>query len=651
MIREIPSQEIFSEARPTSSASVMPARPEASLVGIGDTGVARNLLIDPTELLGDGLRNAPISRPLGALISRVFSLNGVNQLYARVAAAPPGIAFFEAILSDLKLTVRISDDDLRRIPTAGSVVAVANHPFGAIEGIVLAWILARVRPDVRVMANFLLQRLPQMNAMVIPVDPFGRGDSKAKNLRGMREALTWLRRAGALGIFPSGEVSHWDSESRRVEDPAWNPNVARLIRHTHASAIPIFFQGANGFPFQVAGFVHPRLRTAWLAKELLNKRNHVLDVRVGTPILPETLHAAGTDEECIALLRKRVYFLSNRGSRSRQFPALAAAALPIRLPVAMPKSSGMLAAEIDALPPHSLLAEQGDFAVFVSSWQQSPAIVREIGRLRELTFRHVGEGTGKALDLDRFDEHYEHLFVWNRVRRELVGAYRLAHVHEVLSQRGIDGLYIASLFRFESAFFRHLGKAIELGRSFVRKEYQRSYAPLMLLWKGIGKIVLRDHSCVRLLGPVSISADYSLCSRQILVDYLSEQNLRQPEGVRRLCEFVRPRRPFHPRRIMGWDQQWVHTLLPGIDDLSTLIADIEADGKGIPVLLRQYLRLNGSILAFNVDTRFANVLDGLILVDLRETDPRILAKHLGKEGARAVQSRGVADKILRSAAQ
>jgi len=278
-----------------------------------------------------------------------------------------------------------------------------------------------------------------------------------------------------------------------------------------------------------------------------------------------------------------------------------------------------LSREIAALPDANLLTRVGGLSVFVASARMIPATLNEIGRLRELTFRATGEGTGKALDLDMFDEHYEHLFAWNEVQKEVVGAYRLAG-----TDRTRD-LYTATLFRYDAAFLEKMGPAIELGRSFVRPEYQKGFAPLLALWKGIGKYLAHNPRYRILFGPVSISNQYQAVSRELMVAFLKRHaSLRDWMGL------ISHRNPFRMRRTTpefprgGFD----------VEDLSDVVSDLEPSRAGVPVLLRQYLKLGGKLLGFNVDPEFCDALDGLILVDLTKTEPRLLERYLGKAEAK-----------------
>jgi putative hemolysin len=259
------------------------------------------------------------------------------------------------------------------------------------------------------------------------------------------------------------------------------------------------------------------------------------------------------------------------------------------------------------------------FEVYCAAAPEIPHVLDEIGRLRELTFRAAGEGTGMASDLDRFDRHYLHLFVWHRESREIVGAYRIARADLVVAQHGVDGLYTRTLFRYEAALLNRLAPALELGRSFVRPEYQRDHTALLLLWRGICAFVEQHPHYRVLFGAVSISARYSDRTREMLRRFLEQNHLH-----RDLAALVEPRHPFVPR-----DGVPAAAIPSATGDADALAARFERDGRGMPVLLRQYLKLNARALGFNVDPSFGDVLDALMMVDLLEVDPRMLRRYFG----------------------
>ena len=296
-----------------------------------------------------------------------------------------------------------------------------------------------------------------------------------------------------------------------------------------------------------------------------------------------------------------------------------------RRPTPSPVTQSVLKTEIETLPPQQKLVRSGNFSVYYARARQTPWCLQEIGRLREIAFREVGEGTGRPTDVDLFDAYYVHLFVWDHEAGMIVGAYRLGLVDEILAHYGKRGLYTHSLFKYADPALRALNPAIELGRSFVRAEYQRSFSPLMLLWRGIGEFIVRHPRYATLFGAVSISNDYQTASRRLMVDYLNANNLE-----RTLARHVKPRRPFLDGTAQDRDRL---AALNNIEDVSRMVKTIERDGKGVPILLKQYLKLGGRLLAFSADRKFGNALDALITVDLRASDPRILARYLGEQGA------------------
>jgi putative hemolysin len=554
----------------------------------------------------------PVSLPetLRALLARVVGLDEIERIYEKLQSmdARP---IAERLLDFLSVRCSVADADLLHVPRTGAAIVTANHPFGILEGAVLAVVLRRIRPDVRFLANGLLSAIPELSDLVIAVNPMsGRGAAKA-NSGGLRRSLEHLQSGGVLVVFPAGEVSHWRWRERSVADPEWNPAVARIARMAEAPVVPVFIGGANSAAFQAAGLAHPRLRTAMLARELLNKRGRTVDVRIGTAVPPEKLAAIPTAREQVDYLRCRTYLLGRRGPK--QVPATKA------LPLAGAIDPDVLAREIVGLTP---LDRSGEMEVYLAAAAEIPNTLVEIARLREVTFRAAGEGTGKPLDLDRFDRHYLHLFVWHSGRREIVGAYRLAGTD--LARR--HGLYTETLFHYRSGFLDRLGPAVELGRSFVRAEYQKGFAPLLLLWKGIGAFLRRNPRYTILFGPVSISNQYAAASRELMVGYLEKYAM-----LRGWAGMVRGRTPF--RRTL------THAGLPtagvDVDDLGAILGDIEEKPTGVPVLLRQYLRLGGKLLGFNVDLKFSNALDGLILVDLTKTEPKLLERYLGRKGTHA----------------
>ncbi|HKE29233.1 MAG TPA: GNAT family N-acyltransferase [Bryobacteraceae bacterium] len=548
----------------------------------------------------------------------------VVESFDKARRSGNGARFAAGLLDSLEIRFHIDDRDLARIPAHGSAILVANHPYGILEGLILTIVLSGVRPDFKIVANSWLRSIPELRDQLILVNPFETAAAHAENRAPLRAALRWLAGGGMAAVFPAGEVAHVDWKEQSVTDSTWKTSAARMALRTRCAVIPAFFEGANSMPFQIAGMLHPGFRTVGLAREFARLSGKTIRLHIGSPIPHTTLERYRSAAEATAYVRHRTFILA---SRSQCVPQ------PIcsRLPQAATSSVAepCLYDEVAALPPECELANDRNFSVYLADSRQIPALLQEIGRCREVAFRSVGEGTGKQIDLDQFDEYYRHLFLWHRAERRLAGAYRLATTSDVLPRYGIAGLYTSTLFRFDRAFFDRVGPAVELGRSFVVQEYQKNYAALLLLWKGISRLVLRRPEAPILFGAVSISPDYSPVSRSLMASYLRER------AGHELALFVTPRAKFRGRlRRNSLVERLVATACD-IEDLSLSISDIEADGKGIPVLIRQYLKTGGRVLAFNVDAKFSNALDALMLADLRMAPAALLERCMGRAEAHA----------------
>lgn len=562
-----------------------------------------------------------IPAPVRGLATRIFGLHRLDALIG----SDKDRSLPERVLSQLAITYRVGERDLQQIPRSGPVVIVANHPFGILEGAVLATLLPRIRPDVRFLGNELLSVIPEIKDLLIPVDPLSGKSAARRNSTGLRRAIEHLQTGGCLVVFPAGEVSHFQLREKAIVDSAWHPAAARIVETvsragTAVSVVPVFIRGSNSILFQTLGMIHAKLRTALLIRELLNKRNRLVELRIGSPVTSKKLLGISTAKERTEYLRWRTYLLAARPDYK------ARTSLPLRnwgrkRPMQAVTSSGdpaLLAEEVARLSRNQLLTKAGDLEVYVAPAPAIPKVLEEIGRLREHTFRGVGEGTGKAVDLDRFDEDYLHLFAWKPATREVIGAYRLAGTDM------IRDLYTRTLFKYEDSFLDRIGPALELGRSFIRPEYQRGFAPLLALWKGIGAYVARNPQYRVLFGPVSISNQYQAISRELIVTFLEKY-----ASLQGWMSLISTRSPLRQRARSG--------SLPAasldVEDLSDIVSDLEPTRIGIPVLLRQYLRLGGKLLGFNVDPEFSDALDGLIVVDLTKTEPRLLERYLGKAEA------------------
>ncbi|GAK84677.1 putative hemolysin [Vibrio ponticus] len=549
-------------------------------------------------------------------------LNQLDKFYAQRPANCDTATFLRFTLEVLGIDYQVGKGSLDAIPQQGATVIVANHPLGCVEGVILAELLLQIRSDVQILANQYLKTVPELDELFIGVDVFNRHDARKANLKAMRAAHRHLERGGLLLLFPAGEVSQLvDSKNNRLEDKAWSRSVATLIKKSKACTIPMFINGLNSKRFYMAGKVHSLLRTLMLGRELLNKSQTPINIAIGEAIKYKEV-ANLDDDALVNYLRLNTYLLQPTAHYQQAFYSP-------REGFPIPSALGIerYLDDIKNIPESDNLLNSGEFSVYCTRAKYIPHILYEIGRLREKNFRAVGEGTGRALDIDQYDAHYRHLFIWDNQQQRLVGAYRLGLVDKIIERVGLSGLYSRTLFNYQHAFLQRLGNSIELGRSVIDADYQRSMSALLLLWKGIAGFVQRNPEYTHLFGPVSISNDYSDSVRQLIVDSIEQHHYDQS-----CAQLVQPSNP-----LPTTSNQWSTSMLSALGDiqlLSRVIARIDS-GKSIPVLLRQYLALNGKLVSFNVDPDFNNALDGLIVVDLRQVPLKTLARYMTRAEAEA----------------
>jgi len=602
---------------------------------------SRSPLID----LRGNLRS-PVKRGLYTLVGHPFeALAGIKRLNKAYAENFgefdwEGRNLFCEVLSRLNVSYELTGEDYAKLPREGPVLVVSNHPFGGLDGMVLGAILTSVRADAKLLANYLLANVPGIDPWLIAVDPFGAKGSAKRNVRAIQETIRFLRGGGMVGTFPAGTVSHVHLRQRQIVDPAWQPNTGRFVRLSRATVVPVYFEGNNSKLFQLAGLVHPTLRTMLLPRELMNKADRMITVRVGNPISYQRLASFESDAKLTEFLRVKTYVLRERGDepekpKHRFLPRKRREKTrqPVVLqPLIVPVPVALLEREVAALPEEAALVSHAPFTVYHARANQIPNILRELGRLREKTFREVDEGTGEPMDSDRFDRHYHHLFLWDSEQRRIAGAYRFGLTDEILAEHGKDGLYTRTLFKFKQGFLEQIDPSMELGRSFIVSEYQRKHATLTLLWRAICVFLVRNPRYEKLFGPVSITRQYNALSRDLIVQFMKQSV--QSSTLSPLRPLVKAKNPPKGRHIKGRERAALLSSARDIDDVSAIISEIERDKKGVPTLLKHYMKLSGQVLSFNVDNDFGQCLDGLIVVDMPSADPRLLRVYFGSEGVK-----------------
>jgi len=538
------------------------------------------------------------ARPFLAWVLQTGALADVYRTATSLAGR-----FEDQALRALEIDPQCHPADLARVPRTGPLVVAANHPHGALDGLVLASLFARVRPDVRLIANHLLARIPELRESCFFVDPFDGPEAAARSRAGLRAAHLWLRRGGAVVLFPSGTVAPTRDAHGVPVDAEWHSTVGRLAAQTGAPVLPVHIDGRNSQLFYALGRLHPLLRTALLSRECLKARGREISVRIGAPLAVARAEGASAAAVMITTRARAAVEQLTKAERTRDV-------------------SHAMDAEMARLPQEACLVSSGSFKVFCASAPQIPLALQEIGRLRAVAYAAAGEGSGKAVDLDAFDERYLHLFSWDTDARRIVGAYRIGRSDAIVPEAGVEGLYTRTLFHYDRAFIDRLAPALELGRSFVRREYQRNHTALLLLWKGIGRFVVRHPEYRVLFGPVSISSRYADASHDLLRAFLRQNCLD-----RSLADLVQALNP--PR--VGVSAEPV--VPSSLEDADRAIAASEPDGKGMPVLLRQYLKLGARLVGFNVDDEFGDVVDALMMVDLAAVDRAILGRYMGRDEA------------------
>lgn len=571
------------------------------------------------------LKSAKVN-PLADVLMHLLSLNKLNQLYDSCHHLQ-GKAFADAILDALKIQLNISEQDLNKIPVKGPFITVSNHPIGGIEGLLLVHILAQKRPDLKILVNQLLQKIEPLNDFFIPVDVFEGADQMQHSVRGIKSAIQHVRSGGALSFFPAGEVSSYRTDVQTVTDREWQPSILRFIQKVDVPVVPIYFSGSNGLLFQMLGLIHPHLRTANLANQLFDKSGKSITVRIGKPVTQKQLGRFENPIELGRYLRAKTYALGAK-HKVKPFFKFKTKPRPIRTqkvkPIIEETDPELLIEEIRNNAQHRLLTHQ-QFEVYLAGAKEVPNVLREIGRLREITFRAAGEGTQREQDLDEYDLYYQHLFLWDTAAQKLVGAYRIGFGASILFSYGMGGFYCASLFDFEYPFRETLSQCIELGRSFVVPEYQRKMQPLFLLWKGLLKVLLKHSDYRYIMGPVSISNDYSRLSKSIMVEFVKKHHFDEE-----LAQYV------HPKKAFTFTSKTLRAedLIPCAGDdfkfIDQLIADIEPQATAMPVLLKKYIRQNARIIGFNVDPHFSSALDGLMVLDVKHIPSETIAELKAK---------------------
>ena len=545
----------------------------------------------------------------------------INQFYTRHQYDDTE-TFINAVFTKSNLRFTFNTQELQRFPKSGACIVYCNHPFGGIDGLIIYKILSTQRPDIKIMASYTLRKIAPLKDIILPIDTIDETAPKEYRYKSTKTAFQHLQDGGCLIIFPAGEIASFQKHVNMVTDPQWQSALIKFIYKANVPVFPAFLiETKKPWHFSILKHFLYLSESNNLPQELFFRSNLQVNCRIGKPIKPEVIQTFDSISQLGRFLRVKAYALGSPLDVNQFYPFINKNAEPIAPSI----DKAIIENEINSLGKEYQLFKVNQYKVFCAPAIVIPSVLNEIGRLREITFRQVKEGTNKSIDIDEFDLYYHHLFIWDEEQKCIVGAYRIGKGKEIMAQYGIKGFYIQTLFFIEEAFYTVLKQSLELGRSFIVKEYQQKPMSLFLLWKGILYFLLKNEEYRYLIGPVSISSSYSSASKALIIDFIKKHYFENEFGY-----YVKPRTAFNPKLPEIDTSVLLDSTDGDINNLDKLIEEIEVNSFKLPVLLKKYLKLNARILGFNIDPNFNDALDGLILLDLYNV-PQDVILSLSKE--------------------
>jgi putative hemolysin len=574
----------------------------------------------------------------GWLLMKALQISTLNKIYDKNKHLSE-LEFLNAILDEFQIKFEIPEEDLKRLPKDGAYITVSNHPLGGIDGILLLKLMLEREPNFRIIANFLLHRIEPMKPYIMPVNPFEDHKDAKSSVIGIKETLRHLRDGKPLGMFPAGEVSTYRDGKIMVDKP-WEEGAIKVIRKAQVPVVPIYFHAKNSRFFYFLSKISDTLRTAKLPSELLTQKDRVIKVRIGKPISVVEQNEHETIEAYSEFLRKKTYMLANAFEKETKLitvPSLKLPKNPKEIVTGANREKTIV--EIDTLREKGdRLLESKNYEVFFAEANDIPNVLHEIGRLREITFREVGEGTNESIDIDKFDKHYHHLFLWDSEAKVIAGAYRMGLGSEIFAKYGINGFYLQDLFRFEPELYDMMSKSIEMGRAFIIKDYQQKPMPLFLLWKGIVHTTLRHPEHTFLIGGVSISNQFSDFSKSLMIEFM-KSNYYDPY----VAQYIHPKKEYKVK-LKDADKDFIFNEAEAdLVKFDKILDELEPGSLRLPVLIKKYIKQNAKVVAFNVDPLFNNAVDGLMYIrisDIPESTMKPVMEEFQAELERKLAEKG-----------
>ena len=547
------------------------------------------------------------------ILMKVLRISDVNKIYDKHKHLDD-LEFLNALLDEFQIKFEIPEEDLKRLPKDGAYITISNHPLGGIDGILLLKLMIEQRPDYKIIANFLLHRIDPLKPYVMPVNPFEDHKEAKSSIAGFKQSIMHLREGKPLGIFPAGEVSTY-KDGKLIVDKPWEEAAMKLVQKAKVPVVPIYFHAKNSRIFYRLSRISDTLRTAKLPSELLTQKNRVIKVRIGKPISVKAQDEHESLEDFTEFLRKKTYMLSNTYEKQN---LLSKVPTSLKIPkqpkeIITPVSAEVIQQEVEGLSKKHHLLTSKNYQVFLAEASEIPNVLREIGRLREITFREIGEGTNQAIDLDKFDYYYHHMFLWDSEAKRLVGAYRMGLGNQIYANHGINGFYLQDLFRFEPELHKMMSESIEMGRAFIIGDYQQKPMPLFLLWKGIVHTTLRHPEHKYLIGGVSISNQFSKFSKSLMIEFM-KSHYYDPY----IAQYIHPKKEFKVK-LKDADKDFIFDeSASDLNKFDKIIDELEPGSLRLPVLIKKYVKQNAKVIAFNVDPLFNNAVDGLMYIRIAD---------------------------------
>lgn len=535
-----------------------------------------------------------LQKPIMYGLKKIFHQKELNKMYEQMSHLE-GFDFVEAVLEYFNVSYSASMAQKLNIPPTGRVIIFANHPLGALDALALLMLVKEVRPDVKIVANSLLGHIKQLSKILVFVDNMGKGSRKEH----IKSIYKVLENQEALIIFPSGEVSRVRPSG--LKDPKWKRGFLRIAKKSQTPLLPVCIKAHNSSLFYTVSMLNKPLSALLLPHEMFKKRSTVIHFRIGEKIAFDSFGKSHLDEKQIVLLLKKHLYRIGKDKKG---------VFKTESSIAHPEERALLQKELKQCV---MLGETQDGKqIFLFDAFGGSALMREIGRLREITFRKVEEGTGAKRDIDKFDKYYRHIIVWDKDELEIAGAYRIAEGFKIMKKWGFEGFYTATLCEYFDSFKPFAVNGIELGRSFVQPKYWGSRA-LDYLWQGIGAYLSKHPKIRYMFGPVSLSKMYPKAALNMIVFFYS---FYFPAKKR----YLRLKTPFILQKDELEEMKQIFTCKDYKEDFKRLNAKLKAINMNVPTLYKQYSQLcddgGCEFLGFNIDPDFNDCVDGMMLVHI-----------------------------------